>query len=493
MDCHGAPGMQKLMPEEAVALIQPRDTVGIGGFTSAGAPSTLGSALLAYAQQCWKNGRPLALNIITGASTLSSIDGGLAECNGIRTRSPYQADRLLRQKINDESVRFWDFHLSDFPQALRSGIWGPIDFALIEAESVDLQGRIILTSGVGITPTLCHLAKKIIVELRDDSTMQFQGIHDIYEVRLPPRTLPIPLTQVAQRIGTEYVQVDPHKIVGVVQGNRPREHAILDHPTPESNRIGEHILRFFAMETHLGRFPKTLLPLQVGVGNVANALMQRLTEVDGPQYEVYSEVLQDAIIEGVLSGRIRMASGGAFAVTKSCFQTMRTHWETLRVKTLLRPQEITNHPEIIRRLGIIAINTALEVDLWGNVNSTHVCGRQMMNGIGGSGDFARNAYLTIFATPSTAKNGAISAIVPLCSHVDHIDHDVDVVVTEYGLADLRGKTPRERAVCIIENCAHPNYREALQACITSDRAHIPIDLSQAHRFHLNFLEQGKML
>ncbi|UPA28393.1 MAG: acetyl-CoA hydrolase [Verrucomicrobiota bacterium] len=485
--------MQKLTPEEAVALIQPGDTIGIGGFTSAGAPSTLGSALLVYAQQCQKNGTPLALNIITGASTLSSIDDGLAACDGIRSRVPYQADRLLRQKINDESVRFWDYHLSDFPQKLCSGILGAIDYTLIEAESVDDQGRIILTSAVGIAPTLCRLAKKIIVELRKDLAIQFQGIHDIYEMELPPCTLPIPLTQVTQRIGTGYVQVDPHKIAGVIQSNSPREHAILDHPTPESNRIGEHILRFLEIETHLGRLPKALFPLQVGVGNVANALMQRLTEVDGPSYEVYSEVLQDAIIEGVLSGRIRMASGGAFAVTESCFQTMRTHWEVLRAKTLLRPQEITNHPEIIRRLGIISINTALEVDLWGNVNSTHVCGRQMMNGIGGSGDFARNAYLTIFATPSTAKNGAIGAIVPLCSHIDHIDHDVDIVVTEYGLADLRGKTPRERAVCIIENCAHPNYREALQACITSSRAHVPIDLSQAHRFHLNFLEQGKML
>lgn len=485
-DRHGPSVMKELTPEEAVAFIRPGDTIGIGGFTGAGAPVTLGAALLSRAQQ----EELFNLNIIAGASTLSTIDGGLATCGGIASRAPYQSNRILRQQINAESVRFIDTHLSDFPRQLN--FLGKIDYALVEAESIDEQGRIVLTTGVGITPTLCRLADKITVEIRDDPAMRFEGIHDFCEIALPPQTLPIPLRQVAQRIGKEYLRVDPQKIVGIVRSEKPREYATLDQSTPESNRIGEHVLAFLASEVRAKRLPEQWLPLQIGVGNIANALMQRLMQEEG-RYEVYSEVLQDAIVEGILSGKVRAASGGAFAVTESCFQMMQTHWKTLRQNVILRPQEITNHPEIIRRLGVIAINTALEVDLWGNVNSTHVCGRQMMNGIGGSGDFARNAYLTIFATPSTAKNGAISAVVPLCSHIDHIEHDVDVVVTEFGLADLRGKTPRERALCIINNCAHPDYRDALQACITESSAHIPINLEQAYRFHLNFLNHGTML
>ena len=86
----------------------------------------------------------------------------------------------------------------------------------------------------------------------------------------------------------------------------------------------------------------------------------------------------------------------------------------------------------------------------------------MMNGIGGSGDFARNSYLSIFVTQSVTKNNSISRIVPMVSHTDHTEHDVDIIVTEQGLADLRGLAPRQRAETIIQNCVHPLYREQMQ-------------------------------
>ena len=74
----------------------------------------------------------------------------------------------------------------------------------------------------------------------------------------------------------------------------------------------------------------------------------------------------------------------------------------------------------------------IEADIYGNVNSTHIMGSSIQNGIGGSGDFARNAYISMFLSPSTAKSGAISCIVPMVSHVDHTEHDVHVIVTEQG-------------------------------------------------------------
>ena len=135
--------------------------------------------------------------------------------------------------------------------------------------------------------------------------------------------------------------------------------------------------------------------------------------------------------------------------------------EFFKDKLVLRPSEISNNPEVARRLGLISMNTALEADIYGNVNSTHVCGTKMMNGIGGSGDFTRNAYISIFSCPSVAKEGKISAIVPMVSHVDHNEHSVNIMITEQGIADLRGKSPMERAKAIIENCAHPDYRQLL--------------------------------
>ena len=99
--------------------------------------------------------------------------------------------------------------------------------------------------------------------------------------------------------------------------------------------------------------------------------------------------------------------------------------------------------------------------IYGNINSTHVSGTHMMNGIGGSGDFARNAYLSIFATKSIAKGGKVSSIVPMVSHVVHTEHDVDIIITEQGLADLRGLSPKQRARLVIDRCAHPDFRPML--------------------------------
>jgi succinyl-CoA:acetate CoA-transferase len=124
-------------------------------------------------------------------------------------------------------------------------------------------------------------------------------------------------------------------------------------------------------------------------------------------------------------------------------------------------------------------------------------GTKMMNGIGGSGDFARNAYLTCFFSTSTAKNGAISSIVPMVSHVDHTEHDVDIFVTELGVADVRGLSPKERARVIIENCAHPDYKPMLMDYLeraekATKCAQTPHILTEALSWHTRFIETGTM-
>ena len=170
--------------------------------------------------------------------------------------------------------------------------------------------------------------------------------------------------------------------------------------------------------------------------------------------------------------------------------------ERYKDRLVLRPQEVSNHPEVVRRLGIIAINTALEADIYGNVNSTHVGGTHMMNGIGGSGDFARNAYLSVFATKSLAKGGKVSSIVPMVTHVDHTEHDVDIIVTEIGLADLRGLAPRERAKVIIEHCVADPYRQMLRDYVAAANrrgGHTPHVLEQALSWHVRYSATGSML
>ena len=241
--------------------------------------------------------------------------------------------------------------------------------------------------------------------------------------------------------------------------------------------------------------PNNLGPLQAGIGNIANAVMMGLLDSDFEDLTMYSEVLQDSTFDLIDAGKMKFASGCSVILSERMNSKVFDNIEAYKDKLVLRPQEMSNHPELVRRLGIIAVNTALEFDLYGNVNSTHVCGTKMMNGIGGSGDFARNANMSIFVTKSIAKDGAISSVVPMVSHVDHTEHDVDILVTDQGLADLRGLAPRERAVRVIQNCAHPDYRHQLmdyfeRACVRG--GHTPHLMEEAFSWHVGLEQNGTM-
>jgi acetyl-CoA hydrolase len=288
--------------------------------------------------------------------------------------------------------------------------------------------------------------------------------------------------------------VDPKKIAGVVMTDLEDESGGFDEATPVTDQIGQNVADFLVAEMRAGRVPPQFLPLQSGVGNIANAVLGALgrsTEV--PAFEMYTEVLQDSVIPLLENGRCTFASTCSLTLSPEAMKAFTSNLDFYRSRILMRPQEISNHPEIVRRLGIISMNTAIEVDLGGNVNSTHVMGKTMMNGIGGSGDFTRNAYLSIFSCPSTAKGGKISAIVPLVSHMDHSEHSVQIVVTEQGVADLRGKDPHERAQLIINNCAHPEYREQLQDYLKlTKEGHEPLSLSLSLAMHRQFLRYGDM-
>jgi propionyl-CoA:succinyl-CoA transferase len=284
--------------------------------------------------------------------------------------------------------------------------------------------------------------------------------------------------------------VDPSRIVGIVETDRNDETGGYDEPTPTTEAIGNHVAEFLVAELAAQRLP-SFVPIQSGVGNVGNAVLAALgRHTQMPQFEMYTEVLQDSVVDLICAGRVKFAST---ALSPPALDRVYSDLNFFRPRILMRPQEISNHPEVIRRLGLISINTAIEVDLFGNVNSTHIMGRQMMNGIGGSGDFTRNAYLSIFVCPSSAKGGKISTVVPLVSHADHSEHSVQVIVTEHGIADLRGRSPHERAELIIEHCAHPEFRNELHGYLRIvESGHTPHSLRAAFAFHCRFLDTGDM-
>lgn len=490
----GPSRLNKLTAAEAAALIQNGQTVGFSGFTSAGAAKAVPLALAERAKAEHLAGREFRIGVITGASTGPSLDGALALADAISFRTPYQSEPELRACINDGKVQFFDMHLSMLPQAIRYGHLGRVHYAVVEACDFTDGGGIVLTTSVGASPTFCHTADKVIVELNRRHPQTLFGMHDIYEPADPPHRREIPVYSVSDRIGSPLISVSPSKIVGVVDVEMEDDPVEFSPATPVTERIGMNVAEFLAREIGKGRIPKAFLPLQAGVGNVSNSVMGAIGRNDDiPPFQMYTEVLQDSVLRLIMQRRVTFASTCALTLSRQMQDFLYGNPDFFGPRIVLRPQEITNSPEVVRRLGIISINTALEADLFGNVNSTHVMGRNMMNGIGGSGDFTRNAFLSIFVCPSTAKKGVISTIVPLVSHQDHSEHSVQVVATEQGVADLRGLSPAERARRIIDNCAHPEYRDDLRKQLeTMKGGHEPLSLESAFVFHRRFRETGTM-
>ncbi|KAA1154716.1 acetyl-CoA hydrolase/transferase family protein [Pseudoalteromonas sp. FUC4] len=476
--------------EQASLFIKDGMTVGMSGFTRAGEAKAVPRALI---EQVKKN--PIKINLMTGASLGNDLDKLLTEAGILARRMPFQVDSTLRKAINNGEVMFIDQHLSETVEHLRNHQLTMPDVAVIEAVAITEEGHIVPTTSVGNSASFAIFAKEVIVEINMLHNPNLEGLHDIYIPSYRPTRQPMPLVKVDDRIGSTAIPIDPAKIVGIVFTNQSDSFSTVTDPDEDTASIARHLVNFFKEEVVQNKLPANLGPLQAGIGNIANAVMMGLLDSDFKDLTMYSEVLQDSTFDLIDAGKMSFASGSSIVLSERCNAQVFNNLEKYKDKLVLRPQEISNHPEIVRRLGIIAINTALEFDMYGNVNSTHVCGTRMMNGIGGSGDFARNAHLAIFVTKSIAKDGAISSVVPMASHVDHNEHDVDILVTEQGLADLRGLAPRERAVQVIKHCVHPEYREALldyynRACERG--GHTPHLLEEAFSWHVRLEQEGSM-
>ena len=480
--------------EEAASYINNGDVVGFGGFTPAGCPKVVPTAIAKRAEALHAEGKEFKIGMYTGASTGDSLDGALARANAIAFRTPYQSNKDLRNALNNGQAEYFDMHLSHLAQELRYGFLPKPKFMIIEACLVTDDGEIVPTTGVGNAPTLCRLADHIIVELNHAQPEALRGLHDIYEPKDPPYREAIPVYHVADRVGSDCIKVDPSKILGIVETNRPNEVGAFTPSDEVTRKIGENVATFLENEMKAGRIPASFLPIQSGVGNIANAVLGALGENPHiPPFEMYTEVIQDAVIDLMKKGDVKYASGCSLTISAEKLEEVFADIDYFKKHVVLRPQEISNNPEVARRLGLITINTALEADIFGNINSTHVLGTKMMNGLGGSGDFTRNAYISIFTTPSMAKGGKISSIVPYVSHVDHSEHSVKILITEYGVADLRGKSPRQRAELIIENCVAPEYKPLLREYLEkAPQGHTPLNLNNCFAMHKELAETGDM-
>lgn len=488
-----------MTPSEAAALICDGQLIGVGGFGPAGAPKCVTPALAERARAEHEAGRPFRVDIVTGASIGASCDGALAAADAIDRRLPFSVNADIRKAYNEGRVRYTDLNLSDNACQLRLGITGQMDWGIVEACAVqEVQGRvrIYLTAGIGIAPTIFRLARRgVFVELNTWHSEHLMGMHDIYEIEDPWYRSPVLITHPLEYIGKPYIEVEPDRIRGIIPTHLPDEARRMTPSTDVTAQMGAHVAEFLKWNMQQGYVHRDKLILQSGVGSGANAVLGALGDShDVPDFYIYTEVLQEEPLRLIREGRVVAASTGALTISSEHLRELYDNIADYRGKILLRPSEISNCPEIIARLGVCSLNTAIEVDIYGHVNSTKICGSRMMNGVGGSADFTSNAVLATFTCSSTAKDGRISSIVPFCSHVDHTEHYVDAIVTEYGVADLRGLCATERAEALIA-IAHPDYRPLLREYYELAKrggGHTPHNLRAAFAMHDTYLRKGDM-
>ncbi|QPG77339.1 acetyl-CoA hydrolase [Brettanomyces nanus] len=504
-----APYLKKLRTaEECVPFFKNGQYIGWSGFTGVGSPKAVPTALADYVEKNKLQGK-LAFNLFVGASA-GPEESRWADLNMLARRAPHQVGKPIRKSINEGRTLFADKHLSMFPQDLTYGFYTRqkkdndlLDYMLIEATAITEDGAIVPGPAVGGSPEMLSVADKIIIEV-NTSIPSFEGIHDIDMPINPPNRPPLPYTRVDQRNGLTAIPVDPEKVIAVVESTIADRVPEPNKPDEKSKKIAQNLVEFFEQEVKAGRMPENLHPLQSGIGNVGNAIIDGLADSNFKHMNVWTEVMQDSFLQYFESGKVDFATSTSVRLSQKGFKQFFDNWDLFSKKICLRSQVVSNSPEMIRRLGVIAMNTPVEFDIYGHANSTNVNGSKMLNGLGGSADFLRNAKVSIMhspsARPSKTDPTGISSVVPFASHVDQTEHDVDIYVTEQGLADLRGLAPKERAKEIIEHCAHPDYKAQLQDyydravfyCTKTKALHEPHILRDAFKMYLNLEDNGTM-
>jgi len=471
---------------EAVRAIGKGMTVAMSGYAMAGFPKAIPDELVRRKEK----EQDLSLVLLTG-SNVPYLDEKLASAGIINRRIPMCASKTLAAQINAGKVHYTEQQMGKMPRLLRSGVLGDIDVLVVEAAGITKEGYLIPTSSVGMVPRFAKLAKTIIVEMNSCNADSFIGMHDIYMPEDPPDTRPIPLTRTAQRIGTPYISVDINKIKYIIHTNEPEQFGNLYQESEVNKRTVMNLFNFLELT-----FGKKLPPIQTGFGGIASCITNGLQGAVFENLEFFCGGADESMIDLLFSGKAAAVSAGGIAAGKKAIRKMREIPQCSE-RMVIRNGDIANSSEIISRLGVVSINTGIEVDIYGNVNCSHIAGSRVVNGIGGGADFAQNAGLSIIAVTSTGKNGTISNVVPMVSHQDICEHDVDILVTENGVADLRGLDDAERAQAVIQCCASRIYRDQLADHLKKAQrisgGHHPQLPTEAFDWYRQLKETGSML
>ncbi len=447
--------------EQAAASIESGMTVAMSGYAMAGYPKIIVEELIKRKQ----SGEDITINLITGAN-VPWIDEKLGTENIIARRAPMIASRTLASNVNKGALKYVEQQMCKMPRLLRQGSFGKIDVAVVEALGFDENGDLIPSTSVGMVHHLMDTADAIIVEVNTAYPECLQGIHDIYVPKAPPKTQPIPLVETSQRIGKTAIPVEIDKIICIVETHIKEDLGSQAKATDQSKKIAEHLFKFLNKEYEDwdGKLP----PIQTGFGSIANSIADAFSKSHFRDLQFFCGGVTEPVMELLAKGKATAVSTGGLGMSPRVEEILN-HFPNIKNHLTIRNGDITNNSEVIGRLGLIALNSGIEMDIYGNVNSSHIAGSRVVNGIGGGANFAQNSGLSVMLMPSISKGGAISNIVPMVSHQDIGEHDIDIVVTENGLADLRGLDEAERADVIIKNCASDIYQDQLSKYLLKAR------------------------
>jgi acyl-CoA hydrolase len=343
-----------------------------------------------------------------------------------------------RAAVNEGRAEYIPAFLSDVPVLLRRGII-PLDAALINVSPPDRHGFCSMGTSVIALPTVIQTARTVIAQV--NASM--------------PRTL-----------GDSFVHVDEIDF-GVEVDVPPYSHALPP--------VGE-------VERSIGQYIADLVPdgatVQMGIGAIPSAVADALGDKRdlGIHTEMMTDVVLDLVERGVVTGAAKEINRGRVVATFMLGSQRLYDWADNNPMVEMRSTEYTNDTAVIRRFRrMVAINSAIEIDLTGQVCADSI-GPRMYSGVGGQMDFVRGAALAddgraIICLPSTAAGGTVSRIVPYLARgagVVTTRAHVETIVTEWGVAEMHGRSIRERARQLIA-ISDPRFRDELEA--EARRAH----------------------
>lgn len=327
--------------QQAAQFVKSGMVLGISGFTSVGSPKAVPLALV-------ESGHAKDLTISVGAAVSDEVDGAMIRAGLVSRRFGHQSNSDLRKAINSGAVEFSDLHISHLPMNMKQDCGLHTNVAMIECTAVSEEG-LYPAASCGSSDAAVASADMVIVEVNTTLPEGLIGMHDVFEIGVPPHAKIIPITKPDDRVGTPFIPCDPDKIVAIVMTDREDPPQKFKPTTPATDEIGKNVIKFLKGEIAAGRLPENPGPFQSGVGSVGNAVLGGLASSGFKGLSMYTEVMQDAALDLIDQGVFRFVSSSSIALTA---ENRKRFYENIDFYHAIRSSSVLRRSLTILRLPV---------------------------------------------------------------------------------------------------------------------------------------------